>query len=290
MVVPPPRPRRLFSDDTPDDEERTYREATKVIRETVQDIYNERIRSLEIRCRDRDDWLEQTTENVRIGAQTANNNLQQKLEAAIADLTERDRLQYAGSTSSVKAVEEKLSERLLALKQLIDLRAEMSQEAVGKATDANEKRFEGVNEFRSTLSDQARNFVTVDVLNARIGQTEGQVSSLERQYRAESTITQATINTLSTRMTAREVAETSKREIRSDDHLTIGSIVGIIGGIVGVVSLIGTLALNHGGAGQPPATPTIGVDSKRVDDLVSRLNELSSRIPPVTNPVIPASR
>ena len=35
-----------------------------------------------------------------------------------------------------------------------------SEKAIGKAEAATERRFEGVNEFRATLSDQASNFIT----------------------------------------------------------------------------------------------------------------------------------
>jgi len=45
------------------------------------------------------------------------------------------------------------------LKEYVDLRFTSVQEAVTKAEAATEKRFEGVNEFRSTLADQQRTFV-----------------------------------------------------------------------------------------------------------------------------------
>jgi hypothetical protein len=40
------------------------------------------------------------------------------------------------------------------------------QRAVDLALEATERRFEGVNEFRATLSDQAANFVTRDAMTA----------------------------------------------------------------------------------------------------------------------------
>lgn len=48
------------------------------------------------------------------------------------------------------------------------------KEAVNKAEAATEKRFEGVNEFRSQLSDQSRTFIPRS-------ETESMFKSLERQ-------------------------------------------------------------------------------------------------------------
>lgn len=45
------------------------------------------------------------------------------------------------------------------LKEYVDLRFQQVQVAVDKAESATEKRFESVNEFRSTLADQQRTFV-----------------------------------------------------------------------------------------------------------------------------------
>jgi hypothetical protein len=46
------------------------------------------------------------------------------------------------------------------LKVLMDERFASQEKAIVKAEDANEKRFEGVNEFRNQLKDQAATFIT----------------------------------------------------------------------------------------------------------------------------------
>jgi hypothetical protein len=48
---------------------------------------------------------------------------------------------------------------VLTLKEYTDQRFDAMQMAVLKAEQATEKRFEGVNEFRTTLSDQQRTFL-----------------------------------------------------------------------------------------------------------------------------------
>jgi hypothetical protein len=52
------------------------------------------------------------------------------------------------------------------LKEYFDALRDADREAVRTALDANERRFDSVNEFRSTLSDQAASFVTRSELNA----------------------------------------------------------------------------------------------------------------------------
>jgi len=53
-----------------------------------------------------------------------------------------------------------IAERVLALEKEVKLRAEQSEQALNKATQAMEKRLDGMNEFRDTLKDQAGTFVT----------------------------------------------------------------------------------------------------------------------------------
>jgi len=53
-----------------------------------------------------------------------------------------------------------LAERVWALEKEVKLRAEQSEQALNKATQAMEKRLDGMNEFRDTLKDQAGTFVT----------------------------------------------------------------------------------------------------------------------------------
>jgi hypothetical protein len=85
-----------------------------------------------------------------------------------------------------------LKEHILALLAQMDLRLTAAilaaKEAVSKAETATEKRFESVNEFRQTLSDQAKNFVSrieydalqrqVTELKDRFNTTEGRTSGL----------------------------------------------------------------------------------------------------------------
>jgi hypothetical protein len=60
-------------------------------------------------------------------------------------------------------------DRFLAQDEKTSLALTAAKEAVLKAENATEKRFEAVNEFRSTLSDQAALLMTKAEANSRIG-------------------------------------------------------------------------------------------------------------------------
>lgn len=55
-----------------------------------------------------------------------------------------------------------LAERLAALDRLVQISFQNAEKALDKASTAMEKRFDGVNEFRSALSDQQQTFLTRD--------------------------------------------------------------------------------------------------------------------------------
>ena len=65
------------------------------------------------------------------------------------------------------AQQEAVSAALLAAKEAVANALSAAKEAVIKAEVASEKRFEAVNEFRRTLSDQASNFLSKDAAEVR---------------------------------------------------------------------------------------------------------------------------
>jgi hypothetical protein len=69
-------------------------------------------------------------------------------------------------------------ERLLADHQREHI---LLQGAIDKALAAQEHRFEGVNEFRKTLSDQAATFVSRETLEARVTALAARLDALEQR-------------------------------------------------------------------------------------------------------------
>jgi hypothetical protein len=67
---------------------------------------------------------------------------------------------------TLSALKEHLEAKIAALKENVATALAAADKAVSKAEMASERRFEGVNEFRGTLTDQAANFLTRNEYNA----------------------------------------------------------------------------------------------------------------------------
>jgi hypothetical protein len=96
--------------------------------------------------------------------------LNEKIKGVERVMDERD-TRYAGR---FEAMDEKTS-----------LALESSKEAVLKAETATEKRFEGVNEFRGTLSDQAANLLPRSEAAARFGGIDDKIEALKEGFSKE---------------------------------------------------------------------------------------------------------
>lgn len=87
-------------------------------------------------------------------------------------IDERDR-QYA---QRFAAQQEALSAALLAAEKAVANALAAAKEAVIKAENAANDRFDGVNEMRGQLDDQARNFVTKDTFDAKFEALENKLA------------------------------------------------------------------------------------------------------------------
>lgn len=99
-------------------------------------------------------------------------------------IAEKDQ-QYA---QRFEAQQQAINAALMAQKEAINAALVAQKEAVIKAEVATEKRFEGVNEFRQTLGDQQRMFITrteVDInlksLNEKVGLIQSQMERLQSE-------------------------------------------------------------------------------------------------------------
>jgi hypothetical protein len=98
--------------------------------------------------------------------------------------------------AQISALDRLTEARSRAQDEKVTLALASAQTAVTKAEVATERRFEGVNEFRSTLSDQAREFVTrrefeqlrdasnerIREMQTRLDKTEGRSGGLQSGY------------------------------------------------------------------------------------------------------------
>jgi hypothetical protein len=72
-------------------------------------------------------------------------------------------------------------ERFRAMDEKTSLALTASEKAVTKAETATEKRFDAVNEFRGTLSDQAANLLPRGEANARFDAYDGKVEEIKKE-------------------------------------------------------------------------------------------------------------
>lgn len=84
--------------------------------------------------------------------------------------------------------EERTKERFTAMDRSVSAALTSSDKAISKAETATEKRFDGVNEFRDTLRDQAATLLSRSeyliqnkALEARFTQIEDKVSTIENR-------------------------------------------------------------------------------------------------------------
>jgi hypothetical protein len=132
--------------------------------------------------------------------------------------------------AQINAVESRANLRFEAMKAQVEAAFASSQRAIDKADEATEKRFEGVNEFRAALSDQATRFVTTETL-----------ASLGDKLEASIDRNREDLNTLATRIDLRQGQDVGSK-------LTWGSVMAVIaaiGTIVGILVVTATYLTTH---------------------------------------------
>jgi hypothetical protein len=124
----------------------------------------------------------------------------------------------------IKGVEERADIKFTAMQDAVASAFANSQRAIDKADEATEKRFEGVNEFRAALSDQATRFVTSETLAA-----------MDEKLQASIQRNRDDLSALGRRMDLREGQSTGTR-------LTTGVIVTVTTIAIALIGLIVVLA------------------------------------------------
>lgn len=80
--------------------------------------------------------------------------------------------------------EERTKERFIAMEKAVNTAMSAADKAVSKAEMATEKRFEGVNEFRATLADQAATLLPRNEYSVQHGAMLERVESFQKQLGA----------------------------------------------------------------------------------------------------------
>ena len=132
-------------------------------------------------------------------------------------------------TLMVEAERVRVNERFLSVEKLTDQAFSNSQRAIDKADLATEKRFEGVNEFRAALSDQASRFVTTEQLQVV-------QEKLEAGYQRN----REDIDKQATRLDLREGEITGSRL----SYGNIAVMIGVASTIIGVIIVLSNVLTN----------------------------------------------
>jgi len=219
------------------------------------------------------------------------------LKAANSDVEAIDKKSLMRSEAGqhmLTSIEAKLSERIISIKQLIDLGTEMSKEAITKAEAASEKRFEGLNELRGAMSDQALSFLPRSEATARFNS----ISEKLDQLAGIGSMNQLDMKTMMRRDDLKPLVE-DLTELRDGAAIAGGknqvwAIVG--GGVLWIAAIIVALVSTFH---TPPAATQVVPSllaletAKRVDDLFnqnSEQNRVLNRLDSSSNRMLPQMR
>lgn len=75
----------------------------------------------------------------------------------------------------------KVMDFIASVQREVQITAEASDKAIQKAETANEKRFDGVNDLRGTMADQASAYMPREVAEAQINELRSQISRAAEQ-------------------------------------------------------------------------------------------------------------
>jgi len=143
-------------------------------------------------------------------------------ESRLSVLHEADKEYLA---TRLEALQRESALAINGVKESIALALSSAKEAVNKAEIANEKRFDGVNEFRATLADQQRLLIPRQEVDVIIKGLEGKL-----------TIANTQIADLSTRFIALSSGSTGQAAGTKEGW---GWAVGIVGLVLAVLSVVG---------------------------------------------------
>lgn len=169
-------------------------------------------------------------------------------------------------TQSTNALKELTDEKFAGLQNQLKERATRAEQIVASMTSERNNMILGVKEMA----------------NAQRIASESAIAKSETNFSTEINGLKDRFEPIAARIGRVENRETTIKESRAEGHMTVGSVMGIIGGAIGLLALIVNFySLNihqQSLASSLAINPTVGADTKRIDDLVARMNDLSDRL------------
>lgn len=133
--------------------------------------------------------------------------------------------------AQISGLKETLIAQIVSQKEAINAALVSADKAVLKAESASEKRFESVNEFRATLSDQQRDMATKSEVDLRFRAVEDRLTESMKTRQAQSDALSARIYELSENM----------REAKGKSSGMSGLWGLIVGGVVAGAAVIASI-------------------------------------------------
>ncbi len=135
--------------------------------------------------------------------------------------------QFRTLKEAIALQDEHNKERFATAKEAVQAALAAADKALQKAETASEKRFEGVNEFRATLSDQAAMLLP------------------RAEYNAQHAALVDKVTELTDRVSVIETGGRVKQEVHQTSVSTIVAIVSVIYGVLASVGVLVALFLRH---------------------------------------------
>lgn len=138
--------------------------------------------------------------------------------------------QHQSLKENVREQDDRNRERFAAAKEAVNAALAAADKALQKAETASEKRFEGVNEFRATLADQASTLMPRAEYNAQ------HIALIEK------------VDDAVRRISRIETGASVKQEVHTTSVASIVAMVSVGYGVIASIGVVLTLLLRqHGG-------------------------------------------
>jgi len=197
-------------------------------------------------------------ELVNAGFETQSKSLDTALNS-LRDIRAADNLYFETKIVDLRELKahelQAIEQRFQLSKEAVADALQAAKEAVTKAEDATERRFSSVNEFRATLSDQAAQLMPRAEAQTRCETLQANVARIELDMRGS-------------------ISNSGGKSNAYTQFIATG---------LAVAAIVVALGVGFNGS-RSSSGSTTGVDDRRIDDLVNRIDGLSRRIETATPP------
>jgi len=191
---------------------------------------------------------------------------------AAVDAVDRKAIMRSDATDQrITALEDKVMGKIQSVKDLISLGTEMGKEAITKAENAAEKRFEGLNELRGAMSDQQSSYLPRIEAEARLRSFEDKIDHTIKGVAANALDMKGMVRREDLKPITDDITKLRDTASISGGKEKVWAIVG--GGALSIAAIVVAMfATFH----RPEPNPAVTPETGRINDLVTQLNALNA--------------